>query len=170
MRRLITVLTLTMTLAACATAQKLGAANDVHALLISIRDNDSRTFDAHVDHEALKTQLRGFLEAQLNKNKQLKGLSGLLGQSGVIEFADEALVQPKTFRLVAEQYGYKPDTPIPNAVVIAEALRKLPDGTVCATKGKNGPCMLIFAKENGVWKLTRFEGDFSMLKIKLGRI
>jgi hypothetical protein len=170
MRRLIAVLTLTLTLGACATAQKLGAANDVHALLISIRDNDSRTFDAHVDHEALKTQLKSFLEAQLNKNKQLKGLSGLLGQSGVIEFADEALVQPKTFRLVAEQYGYKPDTPIPNAVVIAQALKKLPDGTVCATKGKDGPCMLIFAKEDGVWKLTRFEGDFSMLKIKLGRI
>ena len=132
MRRLIAVLTLALTLSACATAQKLGAASDVHALLVSIRDNDSRTFDAHVDHEAL--------------------------------------VQPKTFRLVAEQYGYKPDTPIPNAVVIAQALKKLPDGTVCATKGKNGPCMLIFAKEDGVWKLTRFEGDFSMLKIKLGRL
>ena len=167
MRRLIAVLSLALTLAACATAQKLGAANDVHALLVSIRDNDSRTFDAHVDHEALKTQLRGFLEQQISRSKELKGLSGLLGQSSVIDFADEALVQPKTFRLVAEQYGYKPDTKIPNPVVIAQALKPLPDGTVCATKGKNGPCMLIFAKQNGVWKLTRFVGDFSMLKIKL---
>jgi hypothetical protein len=163
-------LALALTLAACATAQKLGAANDVHALLISIRDNDSRTFDQHVDHDALKKQLRGFLEQQLSKNKQLKGLAGLLGQSGVIDFADEALVQPKTFRLVAEQYGYKSDTPIPNAVVIAQALKQQPDGTVCATKGKNGPCMLVFAKEQGVWKLVRFEGDFSMLRIKLGRL
>jgi hypothetical protein len=169
MRRLIAVLSLALSLAACATAQKLGAASDVHALLVSIRDNDSRTFDAHVDHEALKKQLQGFVEQQAAKTK-LKGLNALLGQSGLIDFADAALVQPKTFRLVAEQYGYKPDTPIPNAVVIAQALRKLPDGTVCATKGKNGPCMLIFAKEEGVWKLTRFEGDFSMLKIKLGRI
>jgi len=170
MRRLIAALSLALVLCACSTAQKLGAGNDVHALLVSIRDNDSRTFDAHVDHEALKTQLRGFLDQQISKNKQLKGLSGLLGQSGVIEFADDALVQPKTFRLVAEQYGYKSDTPIPNAVVIAHALKQLPDGTVCATKGKDGPCMLVFAKEDGVWKLTRFEGDFSMLKIKLGRI
>jgi hypothetical protein len=166
MRRLILVLVATLTLAACATAQKLGAATDVHALLVSIRDNDSRTFDAHVDHEALKAQLHDFLEQQLARNK-LKGLSGLLSQSGVIDFADEALVQPKTFRLVAEQYGYKSDTQIPNPVVIAQALKQLPDGTVCATKGKNGPCMLIFAKEDGVWKLTRFVGDFSMLKIKL---
>jgi hypothetical protein len=169
MRRVLLVLAATLTLAACATAQKLGAASDVHALLIAIRDNDSRTFDAHVDHEALKAQLQGFIEQRLAKTK-LKGLNALLGQSGVVDFADEALVQPKTFRLVAEQYGYKPDTPIPNAVVIAQALKKLPDGTVCATKGKNGPCMLIFAKEDGVWKLTRFEGDFSMLRIKLGRL
>jgi hypothetical protein len=168
--RILLIGLLALALSACATAQKLGAANDVHALLVSIRDNDSRTFDQHVDHEALKKQLQGFLEAQLSKNKQLKGLAGLLGQSGVVDFADQALVQPKTFRMVAEQYGYKPDTPIPNAVVIAQALRKLPDGTVCATKGKNGPCMLIFAKEDGVWKLTRFEGDFSMLRIKLGRL
>ena len=169
MRRLIAVFALALTLAACATAQKLGAANDVHALLIAIRDNDSRSFDAHVDHDALKKQLQTVVEQQLARTK-LKGLSGLLGQSGLLDFADEALVQPKTFRLVAEQYGYRPDTPIPNAVVIAQALKQLPDGRVCATKGKNGPCMLIFAKENGVWKLTRFEGDFSMLKIKLGRI
>ena len=169
MRRLMLALAAALTLAACATAQKLGAANDVHALLVSIRDNDSQTFDAHVDHEALKAQLHGFLEQQLARNKDLKGLAGLLGPS-VIDFADEALVQPKTFRLVAEQYGYKSDSKIPNVVVIAQALKPLPDGRVCATKGKNGPCMLVFAKEQGVWKLTSFQGDFSMLKIKLGRL
>jgi hypothetical protein len=158
-----------LTLAACATAQKLGAANDVHALLVAIRDNDSQTFDAHVDHEALKTQLRGFLEQQISHNKDLKGLAGLLGPS-VLDFADQALVQPKTFRLVAEQYGYKPDTKIPSPIVIAQALKQMPDGRVCATKGKDGPCMLIFAKEQGVWKLTSFQGDFSMLRIKLGRL
>lgn len=168
MRRLILVFAAALTLAACATAQKLGAANDVHALLVAIRDNDSQTFDAHVDHEALKTQLRSYLDQQLARNKQLKGLSSLLGPS-VVDFADEALVQPKTFRLVAEQYGYKADTKIPNPIVIAQALKTAPGGRVCATKGKNGPCVLMFTKEDGVWKLTGFEGDFSMLKIKLGR-
>ena len=169
MRRLILALCATLALAACATAEKLGAANDVHALLIAIRDNDGRTFDAHVDHEALKKELQAAVEQQISRNKDLKGLASLLGPSA-IDFADAALVQPKTFRLVAEQYGYKPDTKIPNPIVIAQALKQLPDGTVCATKGKNGPCMLVFAKEAGVWKLTRFEGDFSMLRIKLGRL
>ena len=172
MRRLIlaplAVVCVALTLCACATAQKLGAATDVHALLVAIRDNDSRTFDAHVDHEALKAQLKGFLAQQVSKNKQLKGLTDLLGPS-VVDFADDALVQPKTFRLVAEQYGYKSDTKIPNAVIISQALKQLPDGRVCATKGKNGPCMLVFTKEQGVWKLSSFEGDFSMLRIKLGR-
>jgi hypothetical protein len=157
---------LALSLAACASAQRLGAANDVHALLVSIRDNDSATFDAHVDHEALKRELHDKLSERLAQNKKMKGLSALLGPS-VIDFADQALVQPKTFRLVAEQYGYKADTKIPNPLVIAQALKTLPDGRVCATKKKGGPCVLTFTKENGAWKLTSFDGDFSTLRIKL---
>jgi len=42
-------------------------------------------------------------------------------------------------------------------------------GRVCATKKKDGPCVLMFTKEEGVWKLSSFEGDFSTLRIKLGR-
>jgi hypothetical protein len=168
MRRLILALAAVLTLAACATAQKLGAANDVHALLVAIRDNDSQTFDAHVDHDALKKQLQAYLQSRVANSKQLKGLAGLLGPS-VVDFADEALIQPKTFRLVAEQYGYKSDAKIPNPLVIAQVLKQLPDGRVCATKAKDGPCVLMFTKEQGVWKLSSFEGDFSTLRIKLGR-
>ena len=164
--RVILIGLLALSLAACASAQRLGAANDVHALLVSIRDNDSATFDAHVDREALKRELHDKLSERLAQNKKMKGLSALLGPS-VIDFADQALVQPKTFRLVAEQYGYKADTKIPNPLVIAQALKTLPDGRVCATKKKGGPCVLTFTKENGAWKLTSFDGDFSTLRIKL---
>ncbi|MGZ6015846.1 MAG: DUF2939 domain-containing protein [Phenylobacterium sp.] len=166
MRRLILALAAALTLTACASVEKLGAANDVHKLLISIRDNDSQTFDAHVDHEALKKELSAQLDKKIGKNEKLKGLAALLGPQ-VIDFADQALVQPKTFRLVAEQYGYKPDTKIPNPLVIASALKTLPDGRVCATKKKDGPCLLVFTKEQGTWKLTSFEGDSSMLRLKL---
>ena len=85
----------------------------------------------------------------------------------MIDFAVQALVQPRTFRTVAEQYGYKADTKIPSAVAIAAALKTLPDGRVCATKKKGGPCVLTFTKENGAWKLTSFDGDFSTLRLKL---
>jgi Protein of unknown function (DUF2939) len=155
-----------LTLAACASVQRLGAANDVHALLIAIRDDDSGAFDAHVDHEALKRELQAKLAESVAKNDKIKGLAALLGPS-VIEFADQALVQPKTFRMVAEQYGYKPDTKIPSPLVIAQALKTLPDGRVCATQKKDGPCVLTFTKEDGSWKLTSFDGDFSTLRIKL---
>jgi hypothetical protein len=165
MRRLLLILAV-LTLSACATAQKLSAANDVHALLVSIRDNDTAAFDAHVDHDALKQELQARLGDALGRNKKTRDLAALLGPS-VIDFADQALVRPKTFRMVAEQYGYKPDTQIPGAVAISQALKTLPDGRVCATKKKDGPCLLVFTKEQGVWKLTSFEGDSSMLRLKL---
>jgi hypothetical protein len=165
MRRL-SVALLALALSACATAEKLGAANDVHALLVSIRDNDHTAFDAHVDHEALKAELQARLTETLGKKDKTKGLAALLGPS-VMDFADQALVQPKTFRLVAEQYGYRADMAIPGPVAIAQSLKTLPDGRVCATKKKDGPCLLVFTKEEGVWKLTSFEGENSMLRLKL---
>jgi hypothetical protein len=165
MRKLLVVLA-ALALSACATAQKLGAANDVHALLISIRDNDSAAFDAHVDHEALKAELKARLTEQLGKKDKTRGLAALLGPS-VLDFADQALVQPRTFRMVAEQYGYRADMQIPGAIAISQTLKTLPDGRVCATKKKDGPCLLVFTKEQGVWKLTSFEGDSSMLRLKL---
>jgi hypothetical protein len=165
MRKLLVAL-LALALTGCATAQKLGAANDVHALLVSIRDNDSVAFDAHVDHEALKAELQSRLQEQLGKNKKIQGLAALLGPS-TLDIADQLLVQPKTFRMVAEQYGYRSDTKIPGAIAISQVLKTLPDGRVCATRKKDGPCLLVFTKEQGVWKLTSFEGDSSMLRLKL---
>ena len=165
MRRFVLVLA-ALALSACATAQKLGAANDVHALLISIRDNDTAAFDAHVDHDALKAELQARLGQAIGKNKKARDLAALLGPS-VVEFADEALVRPTTFRMVAEQYGYRSDTKIPGPLAISQALKTLPDGRVCATKKKDGPCLLMFTKEQGVWKLSGFEGDSSMLRLKL---
>ncbi|MFI4966938.1 MAG: DUF2939 domain-containing protein [Caulobacterales bacterium] len=165
MRRLVLVLA-TLVLSACATAQKLDAANDVHALLISIRDDDSAAFDAHVDHAALKQELKARLGEAVGKNKNTRDLAALLGPS-VIDFADQALVQPRTFRMVAEQYGYRAGMKIPGPLAISQALKTLPDGRVCATKKKDGPCLLVFTKEQGVWKLTSFEGDSSMLRLKL---
>ena len=155
-----------LALASCASVQRLDAAGDVHALLISIRDDDQQAFDAHVDRPALKQELQEKLDAQLSKNEQLRGFAALLGPA-VVDFAGDALVQPNVFRLVAEHYGYTRHTPIPNSVEIAGVLKPLPDGRVCAVSKKDGPCLLIFTKEQGVWKLTGFEGDAKMLRLKL---
>jgi len=166
MRKILIAAAALLSLTACASANRLGAANDVHALLLSIRDNDSQTFDAHVDHDALKRQLSAHIDAQIGQNKKVRELAALLGPS-VVDFADQALIQPKTFKMVAEQYGYTPATKIPGPIAIASALKTLPDGRVCATKKKDGPCIMTFTKENGTWKLTSFDGDFSTLRLKL---
>ena len=61
------VLALALQLAACATPERFSAANDVHAFLISVRDNDRAAFNAHVDRRALEAQMR---QAMLQKVDQ----------------------------------------------------------------------------------------------------
>lgn len=163
MRKLL-ILALSLCLAACASFQRLDAASDVHALLLSIRDDDQATFDAHVDRPALKQQIQGLIETRTDK--RYGGLAALLAP-GLADFAGDALVQPRVFKYVAEQYGYTPATKIPGPIAIAGALKPLPDGRVCAITKKNGACKLIFTKEAGVWKLTGFEGEAKDLRLKL---
>ena len=68
---------------------------------------------------------------------------------------------------VAEAYGYTPDKPLPGPVAIASRLKAMPDGRVCATQDKNGPCLLVFTRSpEGRWRLSGFEGDLSTLKIR----
>ncbi|THD74426.1 MAG: DUF2939 domain-containing protein [Phenylobacterium sp.] len=163
MRRLL-ILIAVLGLASCASMQRLGAANDVHAFLLSIRDNDQAAFDAHVDRPALQQQLQGLIVQKAAK--RYGDIASLLAP-GLAQFAGDTLVQPSVFRQVARQYGYGDDTKIPGAIVIAQALKPLPDGRVCAVKKKEGPCTLVFTKEQGVWKLTGFQGDVKDLRLKL---
>jgi hypothetical protein len=155
-----------LVLTACASVQRLDAAGDVHALLISIRDDDQAAFDAHVDRAALKRDMQSKLDKRIGKDERLRGIASLLGPS-LVDFAGDSLLQPKVFRLVAEHYGYSPKTRIPSQIEIAQVLKPLPDGRICAVTKKDGPCTLVFTKENDVWKLTSFEGDVSMLRIQL---
>lgn len=158
-----------LTLSACATVQKLPAAGDVHALLISIRDGDRATFDSLVDRPALNTEIsrRLVAEAGRQKDDRVSALAALLGPS-IARVAGDAFIQPEVFRAVAEYYGYTPQTKIPNQLAITQALRQLPDGRICAVTKKDGPCLLMFTKSaaDGRWKLSGFEGDTSMLRLK----
>ena len=163
MLRTVLVGLLVMGLSACASVQKLDAAADVHALLLSIRDNDQAAFDAHVDRAALKREIQAKLTTEVGKDSRLGPLAAFA--PAIAEFAGETLVQPEVFQAVAAQYGYGSDTKIPNPVAISSALKQLPDGRVCATRKKDGPCLLTFTKIDGTWKLTGFEGEVSELRI-----
>ena len=164
--RAVLIALVALTLSACATVQKLDAAGDVHALLISIRDNDRATFDSLVDRRALQREIQGRLMAEASKkDERIAVLAALLGPS-VAEVAGNALIQPNVFRAVAEYYGYTPQTRIPGQIGISTALRQLPDGRVCAMKNKDGRCMLTFTKAvDGRWKLSGFDGELSMLRM-----
>lgn len=156
-----------LTLSACATVQKLDAAGDVHALLIAIRDGDSATFDSLVDRRALKGEIQNRLVVEASKDSRVPaGLAAILAP-GLAELAGETLVQPQVFRSVAEYYGYRQDMKIPGPIGISTMLRELPDQRVCAVTKADGPCLLTFAKApDGRWKLSGFEGDLKMLRLK----
>jgi hypothetical protein len=154
-------------LAGCATTARITAANDVHALLIAIRDDDHAAFDAHVDKDALEHELEGrILERTQAADVTDAGRAlGALLARPLAQLAGDALIRPKVFRAVAEYYGYKAGTPIPGQFVIAEALRPLPDGRVCAAKAHKGPCLITFANEGGTWRLVSFDGDIKQLQL-----
>ena len=165
LRRLIPVL-LAALLAACAATQKLSAAGDVHALLVSIRQNDRESFDAHVDRKALERQLAGRLQTaagQADVDEQWRGAAAFLA-GPLARLASDVLVRPEVFRAVAESYGYGPDKPIPSSFAVAGMLRALPDGRVCAPRKKHGPCLMTFANEEGTWRLVSFDGDIGLLR------
>lgn len=165
--RIVLMSLLALALASCASVRKLDAANDVHALLISIRDNDQAAFDAHVDRPALKREIERRVRAEGAKDERLGALAAILAP-GLAELAGETLVQPSVFRSVAEHYGYTPKTKIPGPLAISQALKPLPDGRMCATKSKDGPCLLYFSQ--GVddrWRLSGFEGEVRDLKLRV---
>jgi hypothetical protein len=154
-------------LVSCATTQRFSAAGDLHALLISIRDDDRAAFDAHVDRVALQAQIQAMIVERARAEDvpdALKGL-GLLASGPLAKAAGKALIRPDVFRAVADYYGYRPDTPVPGAFAIAAALRPVAGGRVCAARGPKGPCLLTFADEDGTWRLVAFNGDAAMLRL-----
>jgi len=152
----------------CATAERVSAAGDVHALLIAIRDNDHAAFDARVDRPALEHQMEARILDRTqgpNADSSTKALGAALA-GPLARLAGETMLRPEVFKAVAEYYGYRPETPVPGELVIAGALRALPDGRVCAAKGHGGPCLLTFANEQGTWRLVSFDGDVGLLKLR----
>ena len=171
MIRTITLLAaLALTLAGCATTARYDAAGDVHALLVAIRDNDRVAFDRHVDRRALKNNLESRVMREVGRREMDDGARALAAiiAPGLADVAVEAFLRPEAFRAAASYYGYTPDQPLPNRIAIGSALRYRDDGSVCATRKKDGPCLLVFARRDGVWKLSGFEGDLADLSGKSG--
>lgn len=149
----------------CATTQKLDAASDIHAFLIAIRDNDRVAFEAHIDRPALQSQIEDRLLSEARRAAPSGALADLAQAVAgpLAQFGSQSLIRPNVFRTVAVYLGYDPAKPLPNQLVIANSLRHLDDGRVCAPRRKDGPCMLTFTHEEGAWKLTSFDGEIGDL-------
>lgn len=166
--RLTLIAALAILVQACAATTQLSAGSDIHAFLLSIRDDDQAEFDAHIDRAALKTQLRAKLIVDAtSRGGDLGALAAVVGRP-LVDFAVDNLVQPEVFRAAAAEFGYSPDRPIPNTLVIAEALKPIDADHVCITRKHDGPCVFDFTNEGGVWRLTAFEGDRSLLRLPKG--
>ncbi|HYG26581.1 MAG TPA: DUF2939 domain-containing protein [Caulobacteraceae bacterium] len=155
--------------AGCATTTRLDAAGDVHDLLVSIRDNDRKAFERHVDRDALKRQIEGRMVRETRSSPAPEGLKalGYAFAQPAAEMASAMLIQPHALRLAAEHYGYTPDQPIPGRLAIAGSLKDLGERQVCVTRTKGGPCLLTFTERGGNWKLTSFEGELKDLRAGL---
>lgn len=167
MRLLAALTALGLALAGCATADRFGAANDVHALLVSIRDNDAAAFEQHIDRPALKREIEARLVARTqaaDMDPAARALGAIFAKP-LAEAAGDAVLRPAVFRAVAEYYGYSPSRPLPGPLAIGSALRPAGEGRICAPRSKDGPCMLIFTRTEGVWRLSGFEGDSSQLQL-----
>jgi hypothetical protein len=159
------IILMALMLSSCATVQKLDAAADVHALLISIRDGDRATFDQLVDRRALKLEMQSRLVAEARTSRVPAALAAVLAP-GLASIAGDTLIHPDVFRAVAEYYGYRRDMPIPGPIGISTRLRPLDEGRVCAVDKKDGPCVLIFTQGPDTrWRLSGFAGDVSMLRL-----
>jgi hypothetical protein len=161
MRRGFAVVLALAGLAGCATTRPLAAAGDVHALLVAVRDDDRGAFESHVDRSALRAHIQARIVARtkaMNRGPTADVL-GVLLSGPAANAADSLLVQPQVFRAVAEYYGYRPGAPIPGPLALSTVLKDGPDGTVCATTGHGGPCLLTFAHETTVWRLVDIDPE-----------
>lgn len=163
------VLAAALSLGACATLQQYEAASDIRAFLLAIRDGDQAGFEAHIDRPALKTQVRERLIAYIMQRQAAGGLAvlGAALAGPIADYAVDHLAQPQVFLAVAEAEGYSPDQPVPSAAFLTPLIKPIDADRACVSEKAGGPCVLVFRKEDGAWKLIAFEGDLKMLKLKL---
>ena len=152
--------------AACATTPpRLQAADDIHAFLVAVRDGDRAGFDARVDRDALKVQLRSRLianQVQSHGEGSLQALGAVLA-GPLVDVGVATYVRPEVFRAEAIRLGYDPSSPVPSRALIAAFLRQIDREHVCVVTAADGPCIFSFRDEGGVWRLTGYEGPLTGL-------
>ncbi len=162
MKHILLAAALALSLGACATIPRFEAASDVHALLVSVRDGDRASFDAHIDRSALKAQLKSRLIAEGQSQHGVGGALAAFAAGPLMDVAADALLRPEVFRAIAIEYGYDPAQPIPNAFLIGQYVTPLSDDRACVATKHKGGCVLILKNEGGTYKVIGFEGRINL--------
>lgn len=150
------LLTAVFLLAGCQEAQtRLDAAEDVHTFLIAVKERDQRTFDKHVDREALKADVRRQLTARAGDGDAIGAVLGSNQGDAILD----RLIAPESFNLAVQQAGGGALDRTPSAAEIAAVLKPAGENRVCLPSGPGGPCAITFALDGDDWRLVSISAE-----------
>ena len=166
MKLKITLVTLTIALVAgCATT--LGpndASDDVRSFAMALRDRNIDGIESRIDRPALQGQVNGLARAiageEIAKRTGGSAFIGMLGAdlaAPVIETLVRRALEPDMLADIAQRAGLSAERPIPGRMATAIALRRVPDGRVCAPDPQTRNCLLYFGKYPDGWKLNAID-------------
>jgi hypothetical protein len=135
-------------LALCACGQggvRKQAARDVHALLLAADAGDHKAFEAHIDRDALRADLK----SQLLTLPEIRALQSQLGDD-VGDVAADKMISTEAVRVAHTEVGARP-----SEEKISSALKVLDEKRVCLKDpADEALCVMTFEKRGQAWKLT----------------
>lgn len=121
------------------------AARDARALLLAAESGDAETFEAHIDREALRADLK----AQLLTLPEIRALQSQLGEE-VGDVAADRMISPEAVRETDAGVGRAP-----SLKQVSAALEVLDRKRVCLRDPEDkARCVLTFEKQARGWRLT----------------
>jgi hypothetical protein len=146
-RNLVVALTaLAVTSGACDIGVRADASKAIAHFLTAVHNDDRAAFEAGIDREALRADLRDQLT-------DLARARGVMVEGGPSEFALDRMISPAAFRLVEAKTGQA--LPVaPSAAEIGLIMKVRDKAHVCVGDPEKPRCLLSFAKRGGVWRLV----------------
>jgi hypothetical protein len=144
---------------------------------MALRDRDLPAIEARLDRPALQSQISGLmraLAADAIAQRTGGGIGGrIFGGLGadlagpIIDYLSRRALSPEILADIARQAGLTPQISVPSQTLTAIALRRTPDGRVCAPDPATRKCLLYFGKYPSGWKLNAI--DEMALRNQLGQ-
>ena len=141
-----------LALAGCGKDPKAEAAKDVHGLYVAAQSGDAEAFNAAIDREKLKSDLRN----QARDAARLQGID--IG--GPSDAALDRMIGPDVLRQVRQAGPGE----APSVEKIAETLRIEDRTRACVPAAAPPACALTFEKQGERWKLVGVQTSGIVLK------